>query len=131
MSADERLSRDRRIRKRKVFLRVQGSGRKFRSDHFLLAVSARLPLKSDAQLKNCETRLGITVTTKVHKRAVARNKLKRRVREYIRRVRPRFTSAVDLVVIARDGATELSFDQLTQELHTLLKKARLLEARSS
>ena len=131
MSADERLSRDRRIRKRKVFLRVQGSGRKYRSDHFLLAVSARLPLKSQSQLAVRDSRLGITVTTKVHKRAVVRNKLKRRVREYIRRVRPGFTSAVDLVVIARDGATGLSFEQLTQELQLLLRKARLLEATTS
>ena len=73
-------------------------------------------------------RLGITVTTKVHKNAVQRNRLKRFVREYIRRVRDRFTSSADLVVIAQSEATTLVYREVQAELGTLLKKARLLEA---
>ena len=73
------------------------------------------------------TRIGITVTKKVDKRAARRNRLKRRVRECFRKTYRRFQGPpVDLVLIARDGATECEYEQVRKELHYLLYQAQIL-----
>jgi ribonuclease P protein component len=121
MKADEGLPPQRRVRKRQDFLRIQSSKRKLRSPHLLLALSA--PRNKDTT----DSRIGITVTRKVDKRAARRNRLKRRVREFFRRERILFTEPVDMVVIALDGATELDYQQVCWELRGLLLKMGLLK----
>ena len=96
VTADERLDRTRRIRKRQDFLRIQSGSRKKRSNHILLAYS------SPRVTGQADSRIGITVTRKVDKRAARRNRFKRRVREFFRRERLKLTETVDLVVIAGD-----------------------------
>lgn len=122
MAPDERLTRDRRVRKRQDFLRVQGSRRKYRSNHLLLAVSS--PGRGPS-------RIGITVTRKVDKRATRRNRIKRWIREVFRKERERFTEAADLVVIALEGAAELDFNQISWELRGVLMKAGILRSAGS
>ena len=61
-------------------------------------------------------RLGITVTRKVDKRAVARNRLKRRIRQVFRLLGDRFKAPVDLVVIARREACACSYAEVEKEL---------------
>jgi ribonuclease P protein component len=65
-------------------------------------------------------RLGITVTRRVGN-AVARNRVKRRVRECFRRRRSELDRPVDVVVIARRGAVDLESEQVESELATLLR----------
>ena len=48
--------------------------------------------------------------------AVERNRVKRRVREFFRLYRPELQPAHDLLVIARAGAEELSFEDVEIEL---------------
>ena len=112
------LKKGARLRKRTEFLTVQNKGTKFRSKHFILAA-----LKEGPE----NTRLGITVTTKVNKRASNRNLLKRRVRELYRLERgvlnelfPGFCG----VVIGLQGSTELGFDEIRSELCFLIRKAK-------
>lgn len=112
----------RRIKKRQDFLRIQASRKKSRSDHLLLAVT-----KSENEFK--KGRIGITVTTKVDKRAARRNYLKRCIREFYRKESERFTQTVDLVVIALDGATELKYRQVASEMRYALKRLGLLGGR--
>ena len=121
MKPDEGLPRERRVRKRQDFLRIQSGKRKLRSNHLLLAIS---PPRNQ---EHNDSRIGITVTRKVDKRAARRNRLKRRVREFFRRERSLFTEPVDMVVIALDGATELDFQQVCWELRGLLLKMGLLK----
>jgi ribonuclease P protein component len=68
------------------------------------------------------SKIGITVTTKLSKRANVRNLLKRRVRELFRMavVPPGF----NFVVIALNGATDLEFKEIEEELCFLLRKAK-------
>lgn len=119
MPVDYSLGPKRRVKHRQDFLRIQKEGRKFRAAHFLLSVSQR---RNDAS----DSRIGITITTKVHKRAVRRNLLKRRVREIFRANRARLKFALDLVVIALNGSTELEFVQVKEEILGALEKGRLL-----
>jgi len=121
MKPDERLPRERRVRKRQDFLRIQGSKQKIRSRHLLLARAK----PRDSQ--TADSRIGITVTTKVDKRAARRNRFKRAVREFFRRERRFLLEPVDMVVIAMDGATELNSQELCWELRGLLLKIGLLK----
>ncbi len=119
---DERLGPSRRVKKRHDYLRIQNQGEKFRSRYFLMAVE-----KSTKALPKHETRIGITVTKKVDKRAVKRNYIKRQVREYIRKARIRISSPVDIVVIAKREAGGLKSSDVERELGYLLRKSGLLK----
>ena len=103
---------DRRVKRRSDFLRIQGSKNKFRARHFLVAVER-------AEL---ESKIGITVTTKLSKRANVRNLLKRRIREIFRKSNVPF--GFNFVVIALNGAIDLEYDQIEEELCFLLEKAK-------
>lgn len=105
-----------RVRKRGDFLFIQGSGRKVRTAHFLL-----LFVKRDG---GC--RLGITVSTKVDKRAVKRNFIKRRIREVFRRWSYRGDLSLDLVIIAHKGAELLDSTDISAECELLLCNPLLL-----
>ncbi len=62
-----------------------------------------------------ESRLGITVSAKVGK-AVVRNRIKRRLREFFRRHRREIPLHQDVVIIARKGAERLSLGDVTGEV---------------
>lgn len=63
-------------------------------------------------------RLGVTVSRRVGK-AVARNRLKRRLREYFRQqLKPMLPADAALVVIARNGAAELTTPAMNHQLRT-------------
>ena len=109
-----------RIKKRQDFTRIQSSGRKFYSRHFVAAVSD----PKESAVESRESRLGVTVTKKVDKRAVGRNYLKRRVKEVFRLNQHKIKKPIDLVIIARKGAVDLSFQQVADELCQLMKKGR-------
>lgn len=64
------------------------------------------------------SRLGLTVSRKVGN-AVARNRVKRNVREFFRHEVNNFSSVVDFSVVAKRGAASLS--QI--DIYTELKKA--------
>jgi ribonuclease P protein component len=116
---DRSIGPSRRIKKRTDYLKVQDKGAKCRTKHFLL---------SYLDSSNSEdSRIGVTVTKKVDKRAVARNAIKRRVREIFRSRRPFFVKKADVVIIALQGASELSFDQISRQINYLFYKSNLLE----
>lgn len=110
-----------RLKKKKEFLAVQdavrASGRRLHSKHFLLLVNPSVSKQS---------RIGLTVTTKIDKRAVVRNRIKRYVREVFRRVRQKLLEPVDIVVIARMHSQTLSFQEVQRELLGSLQYGRLL-----
>ena len=69
-------------------------------------------------------RYGLTVTKKVGN-AVVRNRIKRRFRELLWAALPdKGLPDHDHVLIARDGAIERDFTQLTEELNDALERAR-------
>jgi ribonuclease P protein component len=72
-------------------------------------------------------RLGITVSRRVG-RAVVRNRIKRRVREWFRRERGHLADGVDIVVIARAAAAELGWRESIRELETGLRQVGALAA---
>jgi ribonuclease P protein component len=107
--ARERLLPSERLKLRTDFLRVSGGGQKVHSARFLFLVLAR----GDEG----PTRLGITVTRKVAN-AVGRNRIKRVLREVFRRNRALFPAGCDVVVIAKDRAPGLSYEDTRAEIET-------------
>jgi ribonuclease P protein component len=76
-------------------------------------VAVVAPARTDLEVK-----LGLAVSRRVGN-AVARNRVKRLVREWFRRNRSGLPPATDWVVIARNGASELSASAIASELGRL------------
>ncbi|MBW2532541.1 MAG: ribonuclease P protein component, partial [Deltaproteobacteria bacterium] len=103
------------MRKRAEFLRVQGRGRKVQTNAFVgLFASGREGF----------ARLGITTSKRVGC-AVVRNRTRRIVREAFRRGVLEVPQGLDLVVIAKRSAAELSGGQLVSDLRALSRRLRL------
>ncbi|MDD9934542.1 MAG: ribonuclease P protein component [Myxococcales bacterium] len=100
----ERFPRSHRILTRRDFLRVQQTGKRVHTPHFVIIV---LPAP--------RKRLGITVTKRVAG-AVGRNRIRRCLREVYRRNGELFPEGCDVVVIARSGAGELGYRSMLEEM---------------
>ena len=106
----ERLRRSDRLLSSRDFQRVARQGIRTASPEFVMLVApARIP---DERVSSAPVRrIGITASRKVGG-AVLRNRVKRAVREWFRRSCGDFAADVDVVVIARSSATELSGSQI-------------------
>jgi len=116
------LPRAQRIRKRPDFLRIQDGGLRVSTRHFLLLLSA-------GTTPRAAPRLGVVASRKVGG-AVLRNRAKRLVREVFRHAPDLFPTGIDVVVILRSGAHELSFAAAQDEIRavTSLIRRRAAEA---
>lgn len=110
------FGRDRRVRRRSDFLRIQGGSRRVSGPHFVLLVAAQIGTPGPS-------RLGMVVTTKVGN-AVARNRIKRVCRSCFRLWNALLPDGVDLVVIARRGAETLGLEGIRAEWTRLLPQLR-------
>ena len=109
-----KLGRERRIRRRADFLRVQSNGERATSRHFVLRVDAREPARGADEPARAPSRLGIVATRKVGD-ATMRNRIKRLCRECFRLWPGYVPDGIDLVVIAREGSDELTLDRVRDE----------------
>ncbi len=105
----ERLLATDRLKLRSEFERVQSKGRKVHSARFLFLV---LPRVTEEDGRN---RLGVTVTRKVAN-AVGRNRIKRVLREVFRKNRALFPSGCDVVIVAKDRAPGLGYEDTRVEV---------------
>ncbi len=113
---DASLPRACRITKTDDYRQVYRNGRKVPSQSFLLFIRI-----SPTGI----SRIGISSGKKVGN-AVVRNLVKRRMREVLRRCRPRFAFPADVVLVAHPRAADLSFPNLEKEIIRMLSAARLL-----
>ncbi len=96
-----------RLRKKRDIERCQKLGKKLHAKHFLVLVHP-----SDTG----ESRVAVAVTTKLEKRAVVRNRIKRRIREVFRASRSNFTQPIDIVVVARRDVQSCEFADYQREI---------------
>lgn len=100
------------IRNRRDFLAASAQGKKIVTGTFVLQKTRR-PKEHPVSEK---ARIGFTVTRKMGN-AVKRNRIKRRLREAVKRVAPTFAeSGCDYVVIARTKALACDFSELVRDM---------------
>ena len=102
-----------RLLNRNDFVNLNRLGKRQQTAHFTIIF-----LENDVGI----TRLGITVNRKMGN-AVKRNKLKRRIREFYRLHKSYFPRGFDIVIAAKQGAIDLEFFKIKEELgESLLHK---------
>jgi ribonuclease P protein component len=112
------LPKENRLRKKKDFEKVfQGGRRAGEKNLSLRARENSLP----------ESRFGFVVPRKHFRKAVLRNKLKRRLRECVRKELYRIKNGYDVVVLGRPGLENLSFVEIKEEIERLLSRTKLLK----
>ena len=118
MSRALRFPRRAHLRASAEFQAVFGGGTRFSGPLFRLQV---LPA---ADAGDAQARLGMTVSKRVDKRAVVRNRLRRQVRETFRLQRAQLPAG-DYVVIAKPEAAQADNPALRQALLKLLARAAM------
>lgn len=96
-----------RLRKSAEFQRMRNASLKIHTRNFLIVLEP-----SDGP----QSRIGITVSTKIDKRATERNRIKRLVREVFRTHRLLLKQFFDIVVIARKNVADFSLEEAKREL---------------
>ncbi|MEL0340242.1 MAG: ribonuclease P protein component [Synechococcus sp.] len=120
-----------RLRGRGVFDYLYQRGQRFQQGLLQLRVAEAAPkLLRDPPLEpEGELRFGVVISSKVSKRAVKRNRLRRRLHEAF--LRQAFRSDLPptwLLLNLRPGAAELSDDNLLKEWSTLIQRAGLTDS---
>jgi len=106
------------LKNKKDFEKVAKSGRPF----FARELGFKI-LKNNLNYN----RYGIVVNLKVDKRAVVRNKIRRRIKEIIRLQHSNLSQGFDLMFLTRESVKELKYAEIKEELIKLFKKARILK----
>ncbi len=110
------LLRQNRLKSKKDFETVFKKGESFKSGFILLKVAPN-------SLDMC--RFGIVVSQKVSKKAVVRNKIRRRLSEIIRLNFMQAQKSADIAVVGLPGLQNKNFTDTKEMLVTVLKKAGL------
>jgi ribonuclease P protein component len=111
------LAEKNRLRKQKDFERISKNGQMFSKGFLVLK-----KLKNDLE----HPRFGFVVSLKISKKAVIRNKIKRRLREAIRHNLEKIKEGQDIVFFTRKGIEERGFQEIQQDVECLLKQAGIV-----
>lgn len=101
-----------RILKRREFLQLKRCGKKIHHRNFIAIYSSGI---------NKKNRIGITVTKRLGN-AVKRNKIKRLIREHFRVNRDKIAEFMDINIIAKKKAGEISADMLFKSIDEIFKR---------
>jgi ribonuclease P protein component len=71
-------------------------------------------------------RIGISISQKVSKRAVVRNRIKRQIRAVLQQLLPQIAPGWQLVIVVKPNATQCGYEQFLQELKQLLISAEVI-----
>lgn len=111
MKGEESFPKDCRILRSGDYRRIKAEGKRYNTTNFVVIAGPGKKYK----------RLGLTVSRKVG-HAVCRNQLKRWIRELFRTYQWNTGKAIDLSVIAKQRAGNLSHLQVNRELSTVFAR---------
>ncbi len=114
-----------RLRHRKDFSAIYRSGLRYSSKHLGLT-ALRLKSVASTPPENSPICIGISISLKVSKKAVVRNRIKRQLRSALRYMLPQLRPGWRLVFTVQPGAHACDYGEFLQELKQLLTKAGVL-----
>ena len=112
------LPKEHRLKKKKDFERVLRRG-KLLAKNFLTLKTVKNNLKT--------IRIGVVVSRKVSKKAVLRNKTKRKLREAARANIKKIKPGYDLIFFTKKGIEKKSFSEIKKEVEKLIAQAKLFK----
>ena len=119
-----------RLRYSQDFKVVYNKGLHRKTPHFTVRAVRGLPRpgknNGTDSLNDQPTRMGISISQKVSKRAVVRNRIKRQIRAAWRQLLPLVSPGWDVVIIVKPTADQCNYAEILQELKQLLVEAEVL-----
>lgn len=84
--------------------------------------SAGSLLSKTYRRKEGGTRIGIVVSSKVSKKAVVRNKIRRQIKEILRKSKLVKTTGFDIIISARPSVVGRSFAQISEDCTQIINR---------
>lgn len=111
------LPQDYRLRYRDNFKAIYQQGKRYNGTHLVVIALSESSEANQSLL--VPTRFGISISQKVSKKAVIRNRIKRQIRgairELLREVRPRWK----VIIVVRPSALQCNYEHFLRELKQL------------
>ena len=118
------MPKENRLRDWRDFRAVYSQG--IRQNGFHLVLRALWASKLEQQLLLEPTRIGISISQKVSKKAVVRNRIKRQIRAAFRELLPIIPPGWKIVIVVRSRAVECKYEHFLRELKQLLIEAKII-----
>jgi ribonuclease P protein component len=126
-----------RLKHRQDFKTVYQLGSKRTTPHLILRALSPVSTKDNAEVsepnvvaKPPPVRIGISVSQKVSKRAVVRNRIKRQIQAALHQLLPRLAPGWQLVIVAKPNATQCDYEEFLRELEQLLINTEVFDGYS-
>jgi ribonuclease P protein component len=119
-----------RLRRRQDFSKVYQAGLRRHTPNLTLRAFRQSKFLPNKDLETTKepvlTCIGISIGLKVSKRAVIRNRIKRRIRSAMQQLLPELSSGWQIVIVVKPSATQCGYEQFLQELKQLLVSAEVI-----
>jgi len=76
--------------------------------------------------RDSPTRIGVSISVKVDKRSVVRNRIRRQIQAVFRHLLPRIAENLDILVVVQPSAIQCGYLHFLQELEQVLAHAEVL-----
>ena len=119
------LPKENRLRDRRDFRAIYSQGIRQNSLHLILRALSTSKLEQKLLIE--PTRLGISISQKVSKKAVVRNRIKRQIRAAFRELLPIISPGWKIVIVVRSRAIECKYEHFLRELKQLLIEAKIID----
>lgn len=113
------LPKAHRLKHWRDFRMVYRKGKRFHGKHLVL-------IALEHSRESQPIQIGISISRKVSKKAVVRNRLKRRLRHICRLSLPEMKPQWQLIIIVRSSAVRCEYEDFLRELKQLLINAEVL-----
>ena len=124
-----------RLRHHQDFSAIYQKGIRKNTSHLALRAlrhqqEPKLPQDKDNLEPHRPTRIGISISKKVSKGAVVRNRIKRQIRAALRQILPCISRGWDIVIVVKPTAQQCNYDEFLQQLEKLLAQSEVLDGYS-
>jgi ribonuclease P protein component len=121
------LPKEHRLRRYQEFKQIYQEGSRHRGKWLILRVLQAVDPHPEPV---APTRIGISISQKVSKKAVVRNQIKRKIRAACRQLLPEISPGWKIVIVVRPGTQECEYSDFLQELRQLLAQTEVTNGHS-